>query len=161
MGDADDLRESGLGWGWKNDDGDVDYPSFHRPPPTRERWISRSKRRHQLVEDLEVEQLALQLIKVKQKLRKLGQKEAQLKQQLSETMPKMGWVSMTDHDGEYIVEHLARRRKPRLNTGAALRLISKKYGEDAALLIAEQCSEISHKQTAIYVRRFPHNDGDE
>ena len=161
MGDADELRESGLGWGWADGDGNAIYPNFREKPSARERWKSRKNQSRLLVKDLEVDDLALQLIEVKKKIRRLAQEEEKIKKRLLETMPQMGWVSMVDHDGEYIVEHLVRRRKSRLNASAALSLISKKFGKEAALQIAEQCSENSIRKTAIYVRRFPRNDNDE
>ena len=152
-------------WDWQSENGsmsaDGDYlvGGVSEVRTSRERWISRRKREGQ-VREFEIENLALQLIRVKQKLNSLKDEEAALKQKLIEKLPKMGWVSMVDGDGEYIVENLVRRPKPRLKTNAALNLIRKKFGDDAALYIAEQCFEKSVKHNAIYVRKFSLTEDD-
>ena len=67
-------------------------------------------------------------------------------------IPIMGWFIVRESDCDYLVEHLTTRRKPRLKTKEALRFIASHHGKNAALLVAENCSEQFRKNTAIYVR---------
>ena len=139
MGDADDLRESGLNWGGLSN---------------KERWKSRSKKRELEVSDESARSIAQQLVQVKEKIRGLQEEEKKLKENLGKILPITGWLRVEESDCDYVVEHLVSRRKPRLRTKDALRFISSHYGEDAAFLVAENCSEKFRKNTAIYVRPF-------
>lgn len=155
MGDADDLLQKGLGWGWGDN-----YPDFRERLTPAERWSSRSKRQEKRIVEENVEKIAGQLVSLKQKIRALQREESELKDQLSNLMPIMGWTRTSDSEGEYIVEHLALRRKPQLKTDATLKFLSEKYGQEVADLVAEQCSKVFAKHSAIYVRRFASTDQD-
>lgn len=151
MGDADWLRESGLNWGW----GDS-YPDFKQGGSTQDRWKSRGAGRD-LLTDKSVVLLAKELVSISGRIKKLKEREARLRGELRRVMPVNGWVKVEDDISrdEYIVEHLKALRKPQLNTRQALRFIRKKFGEDAAAVVAEECSSKSRNNASIYVRCFP------
>lgn len=159
MGDADDLWDSGLKWGW-----DDNYPEFDEEksynnfPRYKASWKNRNPCEAILNEDVTL--LANDLAIIKEKIKQLQDKEKEVKQKLMELMPLKTWIDVSHKDklsNDYIVEHLSVIRKPRLNTSITLAFISKKYGREAALTVSELCSNKPNKNSTIYVRPFPKN----
>jgi hypothetical protein len=94
-------------------------------------------------------------------LRDLKQEEENLKSAISEYMPELGWLEVDDDSGaSYIIERIKVHAKPKLETTNALKFIRRKFGQDAARIVAEECSTHTTAKSVIYVRRFPRGDGD-
>lgn len=167
MGDADDLYESGLMWGWADEDGDVILPDFDdsngRYLRGKNRWMARSRKRRSEVSNQSAQIIARQLVQVKEQIRKLQNEEKQLKEDLGQFMPIAGWIKIKESNHDYVVEKLTIRSRLRLRTRKTMRFIASHYGKDAALLVAENCAAKSRKNTAIYVRPFKseHDAGDD
>jgi len=108
-------------------------------------------------------QLALELIQCKEEIEKIKAREDNIRSTLREILPIGSWteVSSKESEKDYIVENLSFFEKPRLNTRKTLWFLAKRYGRDAAALVAEQCSFRARKRNTIYVRPFPRiSDGE-
>lgn len=127
----------------------------------RERvYISKSQRlktRNNVdcIRDEDMIAIATELVKVKEQLNQLALHEAMLKEKLSKKFPISGWILINQEKKSYIIEKLRIITKPRLKTKKTLQYIEKKFGEDAARVVLEECSYLVNNNPSIYVRPFP------
>ncbi|MDH2421617.1 hypothetical protein [Cobetia amphilecti] len=150
MGDASWLNEIGLNWGW-----DDKYPDSREKPTEQERWANRASKNRINTDNTEAIKLSQDLIKTRQEIQKLMEKEKSLKKQLTSHMPNLSWLGVTADDKYYIIENLTIHKRPKLITKKAIRFIKNKYGEKAAIALAEECSTKNKSFSSIFIRSFP------